>query len=404
MKVNASKLYSKLIIFSLCGIIFTLHFSKAAMQVFVWFAILSWLIEKVHLRPKDGITNTRVYLPLLIFVVFCMLSTIFSYSFPLSFKALFTKIIKNILMFFIISVFIKDRGYLKMILLLFIVSSIVIIVDSGFQLLRGTDILRHNFMYANQLTSSFSNPNSLGGWLIVVICIMFGIFNSNIFSTKTRVLSTMIFVILIALLIMTRSRGSWLGLFMSFIFIAFQLFKKYPKKRKKIVVFLIILSAIIVLIALPQNIKLRAYSMLSLENSSLFRINLWKEAIEIIEDFPLFGTGLNTYSKVAPNYTMGDGGYYPHNSYLQMAAEIGILGLLAFLWFIFSLFKLGIRTVKNTKDYLLLGFLGALLAFLVHSFFDVNLYALQLATLFWFVLGLTMARINMLINIENPTT
>jgi O-antigen ligase len=79
-----------------------------------------------------------------------------------------------------------------------------------------------------------------------------------------------------------------------------------------------------------------------------------------------------------------------------MAAEIGILGLAIFLWFVFKLFRLGIYAVRETNDSLLLGLLAALLAFLTQSFFDVNLYALQLVTLFWFILGLTMARINIL--------
>ena len=79
-----------------------------------------------------------------------------------------------------------------------------------------------------------------------------------------------------------------------------------------------------------------------------------------------------------------------------MTAEIGILGLFAFLWFITKLLRLGMATFLKSKDSILLGLMGAVVAFLTHSLFDVNMFALKLAALFWVTLGLTTARINML--------
>jgi len=110
------------------------------------------------------------------------------------------------------------------------------------------------------------------------------------------------------------------------------------------------------------------------------------------------GTGFNTYSKVGPTYARAGGGYYPHNSYLHMAAEIGLIGLACFLWILINLYKSGLRALKKTNDFLLLGLLASITAFLTQSFFDVNFYALQMATLFWFIFGLTLSRISILTN------
>ena len=147
---------------------------------------------------------------------------------------------------------------------------------------------------------------------------------------------------------------------------------------------------------LVQNsIKSRIYSVLTFVEPT--RSSLWREAIAIVKDFPVFGCGLNTYSIVAPAYKRAavEAGIYPHNSYLQMAAEMGIVGLSAFLWLIFRLFMSSLKNLKNIKDGLysnvLIGLLAGLAGFLVHSFFDVNLYALQLVTLMWFIMGLIMA-------------
>jgi O-antigen ligase len=119
---------------------------------------------------------------------------------------------------------------------------------------------------------------------------------------------------------------------------------------------------------------------------------LWKESLKIIRDYPLIGCGLNTYSIVAKKYrSFNGGGVYPHNSYLQKGAETGLLGLFAFLLVLFSFFRMGLRYFDKSKNYLALGFLSAILSFLVHAFFDTHLYSLQLVVLFWYMLGLTVA-------------
>lgn len=129
----------------------------------------------------------------------------------------------------------------------------------------------------------------------------------------------------------------------------------------------------------------------------IVRTHLWREAILIIKDFPIFGCGLNTYSIVAPMYksTLPEAGFYPHNSYLQMAAETGIVGLASFILVMISLFKTSLINMRKTEDSfyrnILLGLSAGLFGFLVHSFFDVNFYALQLAILMWFIMGLIVA-------------
>jgi len=106
----------------------------------------------------------------------------------------------------------------------------------------------------------------------------------------------------------------------------------------------------------------------------------------------LTGCGLNTYSEVAKNYkSFEGGGIYPHNSYLQKAAEIGLLGIFAFIGILFIFFKTALRYLNQKRDFLVLGLLSGILAFLVHAFFDTHLYSLQLVVLFWYMLGLTIA-------------
>jgi len=122
----------------------------------------------------------------------------------------------------------------------------------------------------------------------------------------------------------------------------------------------------------------------------------WKEALKIIKDHPLAGCGLNTYSKVALNYKSFDwGGIYPHNSYLQMIAEIGLFGGGAFFGLLYIFFKICLRHLTGKNGRLVLGLMSGVLAFLIHAFFDTHFYSLQLVILFWFMFGLTVSVINL---------
>jgi len=66
--------------------------------------------------------------------------------------------------------------------------------------------------------------------------------------------------------------------------------------------------------------------------------------------------------------------------------------LLAFLWVLWRFFKQGFRMLTRLEDsneaLLLLGIMAGLLAFLVQSFFDTNLFALRLVMLFWVMMGI----------------
>ncbi len=144
-------------------------------------------------------------------------------------------------------------------------------------------------------------------------------------------------------------------------------------------------------------IKEYACSIINIKaGSSSFRSNLWQEALGIIEDFPMLGCGFNNYAAVGPYYKIpGGGGSYPHNSYLQLAAETGLLGLAAFIWIMIRLFRISfvnLRKIGN-EPYrsLSIGLLSGLLGFMAHSFVDTDIYVLQLGVFMWFIIGLIIA-------------
>jgi O-antigen ligase len=117
---------------------------------------------------------------------------------------------------------------------------------------------------------------------------------------------------------------------------------------------------------------------------------LLKGTWAMIEAHPVLGSGINTFMKNFEKYRPANcpAGFYAHNSYLQMWAEIGIIGLLVFLAIPFiALIKAFTRIkakIKITPEgIILLGSVCGYISFLVHSTVDNNLYSLVLTTLFW---------------------
>jgi O-antigen ligase len=134
------------------------------------------------------------------------------------------------------------------------------------------------------------------------------------------------------------------------------------------------------------------------------RIRVWGDALRIVRDYPLLGTGLNTFAAVYPFYKSFSVRYaYPfaENDFLQLAAETGLIGLAVALGIIavfhrplFSLDPsqiLGRRSGRRrpsllpgpvSRRFLVAGSYAAVAALLIHSLVDFNLHIPANAFLF----------------------
>ena len=122
---------------------------------------------------------------------------------------------------------------------------------------------------------------------------------------------------------------------------------------------------------------------------------MWETGWRIYKEHPVMGNGVNTFFEHYRSFrTDADKGRgsYAHNCLLQMAADIGILGLLSFLIFfsivVFRNMRRAIVKLSGFEHAFVFGSSLGAIAFLVHSFFDTNLYSLNLAALFWTFLGI----------------
>jgi putative inorganic carbon (HCO3(-)) transporter len=308
---------------------------------------------------------------------------------------------------------ISNKKRLLGILITIIASALLLTADAAVQYYAGRDFLRGCRL--DTFCASFFAASGFAGWLIVIIPVLLGVLLADIITNrKIRFLLFADIIILSLYLIRTYSRGAWIGFFIAILIIAFYYTKNFNFITKAtllitgvslIALFLLLLSIlspqvkynILTKFKFSQDINIRIKSIPQMRSgSNLERARLWKESLRIIRDYPLVGCGLNNYSIVARNYkSFEGGGVYPHNSFLQKTAETGIFGLMAFLFVLFSYFKAGFCYLNKKMNYLVLCLLSGIIAFLVQSFFDTNLYSLQMVILFWYMLGFTIAVIRL---------
>lgn len=132
----------------------------------------------------------------------------------------------------------------------------------------------------------------------------------------------------------------------------------------------------------------------SLESSAQTRVEIWKGALKMIKDYPLFGIGYGLFYQRIQYYWRQARPIDAHNTYLIIAAEMGVPALVIFLWIIALVMKNTFdlyRTTKNSFAHsLALGFLGGLFGLLVSNMFGSRLDSQEISSYFWILAALVM--------------
>ena len=269
------------------------------------------------------------------------------------------------------------------------------------------------------------NPGYFAGYLMFPLPIAISLF----FVCRNKVKKILLLIGILAMggaLLVTLTRGSYLALGISSIIMFFlflsscrNFFIKDNKKILIIILIAIIVTTFLFVVPNPLNkqgtvifkIKSRiSVTQLSNDSSLKRREAMWGFSTLMIKDRPLFGSGLGTFKYNTLRYQAKffDQGQnralYPygvadkaHNEYLQLGAELGIIGLGIFLWLIISYFNYGVKKLKSIKDkYILgivIGLIGSIVAFLVDGLFWFPLRLPTNTAMFWLALGLTIVTI-----------
>lgn len=136
-------------------------------------------------------------------------------------------------------------------------------------------------------------------------------------------------------------------------------------------------------------------------NTFVGRIQIWKDTLHMLSDHPILGAGLRAYTQVMAPYLTPPRipELYPHNVYLAMWSELGLLGLAAFVVILGMLLWRGWRGFYQAHNFarpLLWGTSAGFAAIAVHGMFDTPYFKNDLAVEFWILAALEVAALRLI--------
>jgi putative inorganic carbon (HCO3(-)) transporter len=256
-----------------------------------------------------------------------------------------------------------------------------------------------------------THANELGGTIIIFLPLLLVVLTSWQVIRKTPLLIISLFGVAISaslLLVLTQSRSAWIGGVGGFASLLFFWFIFLPPSRLRMVgrIFLGLVVVVIILLlvrtdwnqiiqfweAPPRD---TAVGTLTTFN---FRRQLWRSAIEIIEDTPFTGTGLGAFRQVVPRlYPISASNYddvaHAHNIFIQVAVDTGLPGLIAYLAILVSSTALCYQVARQGGEdkRLVMGLLAGLVGLHFFGLTDTIAPGAKPGLLLWLSLGLIVA-------------
>ncbi len=241
--------------------------------------------------------------------------------------------------------------------------------------------------------SFFDNPNTFANVLVFFSPLMLTL---AIYVPKKwmKAVFALAFVLAVAALLMTYSRGAWLAFAASLAIVLMLL-------RPRLIPFFIIL-AVVLLPFLPDSIINRVITIFVGGDSSInSRTYIYTAMYELIKDHPLNGVGLGA----AAVKTVADlGGYYQahfpfvhaHSIYMEIWAESGLIAIVSFLLTVFFALKKGVTTMKRSEKNPMLravgaGCVGGIAGAMIFGITDYAWYYPRVMVFFWLLMAITYA-------------
>ena len=270
--------------------------------------------------------------------------------------------------------------------------------------------------------SYLGNPNLLAGYLIPAIVLsLAAVFVWQRWLPKA--LAAIMFIINSACLILTYSRGGWIGfvvcLFVLLVLLVYWYSVQLPPRWRPwaMPVMLGGFAGVFVLAILfvePVRDRFLSIFLGRKDSSNNFRTNVWSSVIEMIRDRPILGIGPgNTaFNKIYPQYMKARfSALSAYSVFLEVLVETGFIGFCCFLWLLIVTFNQGIQQLRrlratdfgvtlrqaqggdaqsnaNPDGFWLVAAIAGMFGILSHGLVDTVWYRPEVNTLWWLMVAI----------------
>jgi O-antigen ligase len=205
-------------------------------------------------------------------------------------------------------------------------------------------------------------------------------------------------IVIFAALIFSRSRMGIISALASLIAILGLAGSSSQSKGTRAVVAVLVFAGVVgIVVWVGSDPVVTRFETLSQEyaQTGQNRVSIWRDTLKLIHQHPLFGTGLGTFSVA---YTSVQTVFlsllvdHAHCDYLELSSDLGLPGGILVFGSIFGILARAVRRYWRAEGSLdtavCLGCIGSIIAILVHSLADFNLYIPANALVFTAMLGL----------------
>lgn len=238
--------------------------------------------------------------------------------------------------------------------------------------------------------STMGNPNFLGTYLVLSIPVPI-----YLYFYKGKKYGLLAYSILFLCLLCTRTRGAWIGAFVSLLafLILHQISMGFKRGQWKKVAAVLVSTLLVMVffVVTSGDVFLSRLFSIFIDFSKIikddetaylggsYRVYVWGKVLELIRMRPVFGFGIDVMYMAMNMYfreqIIADFGRYrnwdkAHNEFLNIAVSSGVFSLLAYLGFLFFLLKKAFRRMKGNPAFVPL--LAAVIGYLTQAMFNIQ--------------------------------
>lgn len=363
----------------------------------VGMCLFAFLCMFFDINFSKNVKNTK-FLVTDCFVILFLVSLVYSrqISADVQKNKIFLVYFVFVAFYFAVSFFISNKERLILALKAFAVSSGFVSAVGMLQFVTGsykTTAWTDTNMFEDiqgRLVATFENPNVFGEFLLLAIPVSFAM----ITVSKSKLWKFFFSCITLAscgCMILTYSRGCWLGLMFSAAVIILLLFPK--------LILPLCVVAPFSIFVIPETVIERITSIGNMnDGSTVFRVYIWRGTVDMLKKYGLCGIGLGTdcyekfYSKYAYEAVLAP---HSHNTFLHVMCESGLFGLIVFVLLLYFLIRQLFIAFSKTKSRetktISACLIGAFCGLMIQGMFDNVFYNYRMYMIFFAVLSIACA-------------
>ncbi len=301
-------------------------------------------------------------------------------------------IVEPILFYAILRTRVTDqRGLLRLVDALLIAGVVVALVGL-FQFARGESVITAE-AGARRLASVYGSPNNVG--LILGRCIPFALaFALAPIDPRRRVAALIALALMGLAALLSQSAGAiFLGIPAAIVVVLLMVLRR---RARLALIGLIGAGAAAFALAMQFPRFARVFDLG--EGTSFFRVRVWQSALQMIDDRPITGLGLDQFLYAfRGRYMLPDAWQepdlsHPHNLILDWWTRLGIFGVAVFVWIQAAFWRRAVRLYRARRDAIdtaiVVGMMGSMANLLAHGLVDNSVFVNDLSYVFVLLLGL----------------